>query len=132
MALYQQEQAKHFAPMKDDKPYRVDDRRGGIKLYVLVEPGKSVSQFHALISADDPRVSTARLAVRLAARAKEGEANKALLEFLAKELGLSKSSISLESGAHSQHKTIFLKGETKTLDKLLSDIIESLPPKNSA
>jgi uncharacterized protein YggU (UPF0235/DUF167 family) len=127
--LYQQEPAKHFAPLKDDKPYRIDDKRGGIKLYVLVEPGKSVSQFHTLISADDPRVNSARLAIRLAARAKEGEANKALLAFLAKELALPKSSISLESGAQSQHKTIFLKGATKTLEKLLRDIIESLPPK---
>lgn len=115
--------------MKDDKPYRIDDKRGGIKLYVLVEPGKSVSRFHTLISSDDPRVSSARLAIRLAARAKEGEANKALLDFLAKELALPKSSISLESGLQSQHKTIFLKGAAASLEKLLNDIIESLPPK---
>jgi len=46
------------------------------------------------------------LKVRLAAPPVDGEANEALIEFLAKELGLKKRQISLSSGTASRRKVI--------------------------
>jgi len=45
------------------------------------------------------------LRVRIAAPPTEGKANAALLEFLAKSLGLPKSRVTLEKGASSRYKT---------------------------
>ncbi len=41
----------------------------------------------------------------------EGKANRELLAFLAKELGVSKSAISLRSGAKSRVKSVEIEGE---------------------
>ena len=45
------------------------------------------------------------LRVRIAAPPVDGKANAALREFLAKALGLSKSSVALEKGGSSRYKT---------------------------
>jgi uncharacterized protein (TIGR00251 family) len=46
------------------------------------------------------------LKVRLAAPPVDGEANRALLDFLAKELGLKKRQVTLSSGTASRRKVI--------------------------
>ena len=50
------------------------------------------------------------LAVRLAAPPVEGAANKALIAFLAEALGVSKSSVRVESGERSRHKRVRILG----------------------
>lgn len=53
---------------------------------------------------DDPQAGRI-LRVRIAAAPVDGEANKALRDFLAKALGLSKSKVVLEKGGSSRFKT---------------------------
>ncbi len=50
------------------------------------------------------------LHVRLAAQPEKGEANAALIAFLAKELQISKQQIKLISGATSRHKRVCISG----------------------
>lgn len=60
------------------------------------------------------------LKVRLAAPPVDGEANEALIEFLAKELGLKKRQLSLAQGAASRRKVIEIAAddEAALLEKL--------------
>lgn len=92
----------------------------GLKLRLHLQPGAKTSGFAGLRQADGPGGKTdTRLVLRLTARAKEGEANEALLTFLATTMKLPKSSITLESGATSRLKTVFLKGCPETLAERL-------------
>lgn len=50
------------------------------------------------------------LKVRLTAPPVEGEANKECVKFLAKLLGVSKSSVEIQQGLKSRHKTVLVKG----------------------
>jgi uncharacterized protein (TIGR00251 family) len=51
-----------------------------------------------------------RLKVRVAARATEGEANAALVEFLADRLGVAKREVRIEAGAGSRAKRVSVRG----------------------
>ena len=51
-----------------------------------------------------------RLKVRLAARAAEGAANAALIEFLAEHLGVPKRDVEIVSGAHARAKRVAVTG----------------------
>ncbi len=61
---------------------------------------------------DDPRIGYI-LRVRIAAAPVDGEANKALRDFLAKSLGLSKSQVTLEKGNSARFKTFDVPDGTK-------------------
>ena len=50
------------------------------------------------------------LKVRLAAPPVEGAANEALIAFLAEQLGVRKSAVSIRSGAKSRNKTVYVEG----------------------
>ncbi|MBT5855215.1 YggU family protein [bacterium] len=50
------------------------------------------------------------LKVKLTAPATDGKANKYLIEFLAKEIGVSKSAVTIVRGETSRHKTIQVNG----------------------
>jgi len=56
-----------------------------------------------------------RLKVRLAAPASDGRANAALIEFLSRELGVAKRSVSIASGAASRRKRVVVEGFSGTL-----------------
>ncbi len=60
--------------------------------------------------------------VKIAAPALDGRANAALLEFLARELGVPRSAVTLVSGAKSREKMIHIDGldETAARDRLLA------------
>ncbi len=61
------------------------------------------------------------LKVRLNAVPEKGEANEALIHFLAKTWKLSKSSFSIISGETSRHKKILIRGVTlESLTKILN------------
>jgi len=49
-----------------------------------------------------------RLKIRLAARATDGRANAALIEFLARELGVARRDVSIASGAASRRKRVVI------------------------
>jgi uncharacterized protein (TIGR00251 family) len=73
-----------------------------MKLVVRAVPNASRSEIAGW--EEDPRAGRV-LRVRIAAPPVEGKANTALREFLAKALGLSKSSVTLEKGDSSRLKT---------------------------
>jgi uncharacterized protein (TIGR00251 family) len=73
-----------------------------MKLVVRAVPNASRSEISGW--EEDPRAGRV-LRVRIAAPPIEGKANTALREFLAKSLGLSKSSVTLEKGDSSRLKT---------------------------
>lgn len=50
------------------------------------------------------------LKVRLAAPPVDGAANEALIAFLAEQLGVRKSALSIRSGAKSRNKTVYVEG----------------------
>ncbi len=62
----------------------------------------------------------AALAVRLRARPVEGQANAALVAFLAEILGLPRSAVSLQKGAASRIKTVLLRGDPEALARALA------------
>ena len=51
-----------------------------------------------------------RLKVAIAAAPTDGEANQALIEFLAGELGMAKQALSIVSGMQSKRKTVLIEG----------------------
>jgi uncharacterized protein (TIGR00251 family) len=60
-----------------------------------------------------------RLKLRLRARAVEGEANSALIEFLAERLGVAKRDVVIESGETSRRKRVRVRGARVPPEALL-------------
>jgi uncharacterized protein (TIGR00251 family) len=60
-----------------------------------------------------------RLKLRLRARAVEGEANSALIEFLAERLGVAKRDVVIESGETSRRKRVRVRGARVSPEALL-------------
>lgn len=83
----------------DDLPFvtRADE---GWYLNIRVQPGAKKSEITGVV--EDA------LRVRLAAPAVENKANQALVEFMAKKLGLKKNKVSLTSGEKSRQKRLFI------------------------
>jgi uncharacterized protein (TIGR00251 family) len=54
------------------------------------------------------------LKVKIKAPPVDGKANAYLLAFLAEQLGVAKSSVSLERGETSREKTVLVRGKTET------------------
>ena len=85
----------------------------GVVIRVYVTPRASTNSVVG-VHGDEVKVSLTTPPV-------DGAANKALIEFLARRLGVPKSAVSLASGEASRHKVVVVEGiETKVvLDKLL-------------
>jgi uncharacterized protein len=66
-----------------------------------------------------------RLKVRLAAPPEKGAANRELITFLARSLGLPKSSFKLAMGAQSRHKVVAVSDRSPDLGSRLSQLIPS-------
>jgi hypothetical protein len=60
-----------------------------------------------------------RLKIRLAARAVDGAANVALVEFLARALGAARRDVVIEAGATSRQKRVSVAGATRPPETLL-------------
>lgn len=73
-----------------------------MKLRVRATPNARQSE---IIGWDDDPQAGRILRVRIAAAPVDGEANKALRDFLAKSLGLPRSKVVLEKGSSSRFKT---------------------------
>lgn len=88
----------------------ISETREGLRLEVLVQPRSSknhiVGEFEGALK------------VKLTAPPVEGEANQALLAFLAQHLKLAKSQLRLARGESSRHKSIEIKGLSR--EQLLS------------
>ncbi|MBD2857394.1 YggU family protein [Spongiibacter sp. KMU-158] len=81
-----------------------------LQLFVHCQPGASKEEF-AGQHGD-------RLKIRLRAAATEGQANKALISFLAKQFKVGKAEIELSSGAQSRQKTLKIKQPNRLPEEL--------------
>lgn len=88
--------------MSEPGKFGIDAIPGGITVSVYVAPRASVNK---VAGAHDGAVKIA-----LTAPPVEGAANKALVEFLAKALGVPKGSVSLMSGETSRRKVVRVMG----------------------
>jgi uncharacterized protein (TIGR00251 family) len=84
---------------------KIAEAGGGVTFAVQVIPRSSRNQV-AGVQGD-------ALKVKLTAPPVEGAANAALIEFLAKQLGVRKSAVSILSGDKSRHKTVRVEGVTR-------------------
>ena len=88
----------------------------GAMFRVRVQPGASKNEIVG--------VQQDALKIRISAPPVEGKANRALVQFLAKQLGVKRSQVEIMSGHTSRSKTIHIIGEgTK---KRLQNIIDSI------
>jgi len=82
----------------------VRDEAGGAVLELLVQPRASRTR---VVGEHD-----GRLKVQLAAPPVEGEANRALVEFLAGELGVRRADVAVVRGEAGRRKTVRVTGRT--------------------
>lgn len=81
------------------------DSDSGVHLTVKVVPGSSRTEIVAEYGQ--------MLKIKVAAPPEKGKANKTLLEFLAKQLGIRKNTLQITSGQTSCVKQIWIEGITK-------------------
>ncbi len=87
-----------------DAPAWARDEAGGVVLEVLVQP--RASRTRAVGEHDG------RLKLQLAAPPVDGEANQALIEFLARALGARKADVAIVRGETGRRKTVRVVGVT--------------------
>ena len=96
-------------------PYSFDG--DDVLIAVRLTPRARKDEVAGLVDAGDGRSA---LAVRVAAPPVEGAANKSLIAFLAKRLGIPKAAVRIQSGEMSRLKIVRLSGiGSEALDKLL-------------
>lgn len=91
--------------------------KGGVYLTVHAQPGAKRASLRGLHG------DAVKIAVKEAAQ--DGRANRAIEHFVAKELGLAKSSVSVTSGHRSRSKRLFIDGDMEVLFCKLQDWLES-------
>ncbi len=84
----------------------------GLILELHVQPGAARTEVAGLHGG--------RLKLRLAARASDGRANAALLEFIAVQLGAAKRDVSIETGMTSRRKRVRVVGAARGPETLLA------------
>lgn len=90
------------------------DEAGGVLLELLVQP--RASRTRAVGEHDG------RLKLQLAAPPVDGEANEALIEFLARALGVRKADVAIQRGETGRRKTVRVAGVTaqRATDSLMT------------
>jgi len=91
--------------------------KGGVYLSVHAQPGARQPSLRGLHG------EAVKIAVKEAAEA--GKANKAIEAFIAKALGIPKSSVSVTSGHTSRAKRIFIDGDADSLSQKIREWLES-------
>src|SRR6266487_2881159 len=88
--------------MRDPSEYGIQTTAGGITIKVLVSPRASTNRVMG--------VQDGATKIALTAPPVEGAANKALVDFLAKALGVPKSNVYLAAGETSRRKLVSVVG----------------------
>lgn len=83
----------------------IDERGGNLYIKVHVQPGSSNNEITGFYRGS--------LKIRLTGRPVEGAANSMLIKFVAKSLGVSKSSVEIVAGKKSRQKTLKIYGVNK-------------------
>ena len=81
------------------------------RIRIRVSPGASLSRWLG-------RMSDGRLKVRIAAAAESGKANAALIEFVARSLGIKKTAVRLISGSSSRDKIVEVDAPASRIEEL--------------
>ena len=84
----------------------IREAEGGVLLSVRVVPRAKRDAVEGILG-DEIRI-------RLAAPPVEGRANAALLRFLGRKLGVSRSALELRTGSASRHKLVWIEGLTRS------------------
>lgn len=96
----------------------------GVTVSIRVIPGAKINAVEGLRETADGGEA---LLVRLNAIPEKGRANAALITFLAKTLGLPKSSITVTSGHTSRAKTLAISGDPQALSDTLATLAKIAP-----
>jgi uncharacterized protein len=104
--------------MRNSDEYGIENTPGGVSIRVHVAPRASANRVLG--------VHNGALKVALTAPPVEGAANKALVEFLAKALGVPKSAVAILSGETSRNKSLRVAGIGR------EDVIRRLVPSGDA
>ena len=91
----------------------------GARIFVRLTPKSSRNAFDGLTMQSDGRTL---LSVRVRALPEDGRANAALIEVLAKALGLPRSALTLEAGGKSRVKTVRVAGDSQRIANALSSM----------
>jgi uncharacterized protein (TIGR00251 family) len=92
----------------------------GVRLAVRLTPRAGQNRIDGVIRDAD---GAALLRIRLAAPPVEGAANKALIAFLAEELGLRKADIVIRSGETARSKLLHLSGDGQAIMSRLDELV---------
>ena len=97
-------------------------RRGGnhIELFVRVTPNASRDEIIGVVQLSD---SENRLAVKVRAVPEKGKANKAVIKYLAKQLLVPKSSITVTKGSATRQKTLHIVGVPNAIILSLENLL---------
>jgi uncharacterized protein (TIGR00251 family) len=101
--------------LAEARPFRAAP--GGILLSVRVTPRAKTTMIAGLTADADGR---ALLHIRLKAPPVDGAANKALIAYLAKALGLRQADMEIRSGGTARAKTVFIAGDSAAIAARLS------------
>lgn len=83
-----------------------------MRLFVRVSPRASRDRVEGI---ERDAAGQERLRIRVTAPPDKGEANDRVIELLAGELGIAKSSMAVRQGAHDRNKCLDIKGDTQKL-----------------
>jgi uncharacterized protein (TIGR00251 family) len=103
------------------RAYRIVD--GGIDLFVRLTPKSSREAVGGLFEAGEK----AYLQARVRSAPEDGRANQALVELLARELGVPRSTLSLVSGHAARLKTIRIEGTGHALERAVAALVGRKP-----
>lgn len=95
---------------------------GGLLVRVRVTPKSSANGVDGLARQADGSMS---LQVRVTAQPDKGKANRAVIQTLARALGLAKSQLAIASGATSRQKTVRIEGDTQSVLEAVQDLVRS-------
>lgn len=95
----------------------------GLKLRIKLTPN---SARDVILGVEEGSEDSSHLKIKIRAVPEKGKANKALCMFLAKSLGLPKSSFAVISGSTSRLKTVQITGDGVLIEKKLKDLLAGI------
>lgn len=95
-------------------PFAQTDKNG-LRICLHVQPGASKTEIAGIFGD--------ALKLRVAAKAEDGAANKAVCAFLAKAFSVPKTSVSILRGASSRHKIVMIVGNATDLMHALENMV---------
>ncbi len=96
---------------------------GGIRLTVKAKPGLSRAREIRIVDIGDGKRA---IEVSVASVAREGKANKALIERLADEFGVPQKCVEIKSGETSRLKIVEIQGDPQSLTEKIATVAKLL------